>query len=258
MSVILERRSFSLVCVGGGLGGLLFFLEKMQGVTWQSPHFLEFLVSVFSGSFASVIFLFVVVNTDRADWIRLASYAALCGYFHTIVIEAGGQYIGSRKEEQKLALASGEVALIRKLVQEASGNSDKVQLQADLQEAVGNLNRVTSEIDSLSSLRRIAEELPSLGGNAEITPILVNAYSNLSAGLVLNVERGPELLRYNETWNPWSYKMPEGKSNTVSNKYGEELRNELYKLKWQEGGDALRALPPLLPSQNDMPARIVE
>lgn len=181
----LQRRPFPLVCVCGATGGAIFELDRIRASTvFNLMSLPEILITSALGALASVTFLFVVVNTDRADWIRLASFAGLCGFFHAIVIEAGQNFLISRGEQE---LASTAVNYANRLNEIAIKlDNEAISLEGAIDESaplLRNLNEAVEKIDSRSAVSSIEVALPKLSTFSKIDDARLEFLLGLSSNL---------------------------------------------------------------------------
>ena len=95
-------KHVSIVAGIGAVGGLLGWgfalwldMPGHIGERW------DLLLSVALGAGASVIFVFVIANTDRTDGPRLIGLALLAGFFWEPVWEAGRALIGRELEQNR-------------------------------------------------------------------------------------------------------------------------------------------------------------
>lgn len=137
-----ETKLLSLVGGVGAIGGAMVWVFGQtleHGTAETAWNFLP--LSIFLGFGASIIFVFLVANTDRKDIVRLLALALLSGFFWKPVWLAGEQIIDKTYEER--AAAAVESGLQLASAQINSEQFDEKSFLSNWHEITQNVTRIS-------------------------------------------------------------------------------------------------------------------
>jgi hypothetical protein len=105
---VLQRRFHHLpfVLVAGAIGGALAYLGGITGVVltaplWNDNQFLHLLLHICFGALTAGVFVYLVANTDREDFIRMSFLAALVGVFWNPTLLAAKALLDARSAQKE-------------------------------------------------------------------------------------------------------------------------------------------------------------
>ena len=143
--------------IGGLIGWALFALWQDQPPKvnpWADP-----LISAGLGAVASIVFIFLIANTDRTDRNRLIALAMVGGIAWEPVLEASRAFVDRRFEQSHQQAAIGAatkaIELARGLETAAPEESEKLirQVEMELRQAT----QASRKIDSVAALNSVRE-----------------------------------------------------------------------------------------------------
>ncbi len=153
----LEDKTLILVPGLGAVGGLLAW---MMSVRAGGPLWPDIIVMVTMGAGAALIFLFVIMNTDRSDVARLVALSLLAGFSWETVWEAGGAVVERHAEEARVAEIEEATHRIAEIEAELLSATDPRERKALASRATGEierLGRVGSAVTSVDALQKLTE-----------------------------------------------------------------------------------------------------
>jgi len=148
-------RVGAMVAVAGCFGGIVSsFATRITGAGFE-PAFGAWdpLVTGLLGVLASLVFVFVLANTDRRDKLRLLALAAIAGFAWNPVLAAGEAYIGQRSEAKDVAgyeEAVRELTRLTSAYEAAEGETERSELAEAIEMQFETVERRASEVDSLA------------------------------------------------------------------------------------------------------------
>ncbi len=173
-------KELGKVAALGSFGGLLVWLSGMwigRSVhlnVWADP-----IVSIVLGGGASVVFVFLIANTDRTDRVRLLALALLSGFFWEPVWEASRALV-DRHSEAGLAgeaIEATERALSSAIALAAAQGHKRIELSVQLANDIERSVSLSRQLDSLSALSALK---PLAEGIAEVTRDLPSEFREQS------------------------------------------------------------------------------
>lgn len=106
------------------LGGIAASAREIREILAEDfvLRFDPWLISVefLLGGMAALIFLFVLTNTNRDDFLRISSFALLAGFFAQPVFDLGEVFIQQRSEERALASGVASIEQLSRLREEVA------------------------------------------------------------------------------------------------------------------------------------------
>lgn len=142
------------VSLFGAGGGVLSQISEIESISsWSLQSIPELLLAAGLGGLAAITFLFVIVNTDRTDWIRLISFAMLCGFFHSIVIEAGKDFLERQSQDEIVADLTNEIRNVRAAVTKDLDSQTSKQRTEELVTLINSRGATVTNPESLARLR---------------------------------------------------------------------------------------------------------
>lgn len=162
-----ETRLMGLVALIGALGGAMAWVFG-QAIDIQNgqPLWPFMPISIFLGMGASIVFVFLVANTDRNDVIRLLALALLSGFFWKPVWLASQQIIDKTYEEQSLAEIQNSLQLAANALNVPTPAEVDVAVVRDawdtVTENIGNVKSFEnrSHVNTLVSELALSDRLP--------------------------------------------------------------------------------------------------
>jgi hypothetical protein len=168
-----DRIALISVASFGGFAGLLSFVNSTYAAG-DPRDALGLALAAGLGAVSSMIFLFVIVNTDRSDLLRLISFALLAGFFYKPVFEIGARYIQERQEVEQFQQAQSALSDLENLkVRLAQGDewntetiSEATSLIATVRSGVDSLENGRLRDDLLIQSRNLTRELSQLSSTS--------------------------------------------------------------------------------------------
>ena len=166
-------KHIGLVAFFGAIGGILAWAI----VLWrdQPPHlgvFLDAPVSLVLGAGASVVFVFLISNTDRTDRGRLIALALVAGVFWEPVWEASKALIDRENEQSQQQSAvdatqkAAELAANLPFLPESEQAKILAKIRLELQKA----EQAARKIDSVTGFKKLQTASEQLLAKKEILP----------------------------------------------------------------------------------------
>lgn len=161
-------KQFALVACFGAVGGLLVWLFGLfLGSAPRLGDSADILVSFSLGAGSSVVFVFLIANTDRTDYARILALAVLSGFFWEPVWHASRALIDRHIEDSRSTelTRSSEQALATAQALAVAEPDEREKLAQKLELEIQKAISLAGQIDSrstLSGVRPIANKLTQL------------------------------------------------------------------------------------------------
>jgi len=163
------EKHIALVALFGAIGGILAWtIGIWRG---QPPHvsvWLDSPLSLVLGAGASIVFVFLISNTDRSDRARLIALALVAGVFWEPVWEASQALVDREVEQsrQKAAVEATQKAATLAASLQSASPAERDRILEDIRQELQKAEHAARGIDSVSGLRRVSlasEQLLSVG-----------------------------------------------------------------------------------------------
>lgn len=201
-----QDRPLLLVPALGAAGG---FLAWMMAARADGPVWSDLFVMVLMGAGAALIFLFVIMNTDRSDVARLVALSLLAGFSWETVWDAGGAIVERHAEQARVAeieTTTREIARLEADLQQAGDPARVDEIAGEIASQIDRLGRVGASVQSVEGLRALSDAraeansavrtVTRVGRPAEATQIAAAARRSLNPAQIVEPrdERRLELL----------------------------------------------------------------
>jgi hypothetical protein len=151
-------KHISLVALFGAIGGILFWAIRLwRGHSPNLGVWLDALLSLLLGAGASMVFVFLVSNTDRTDRARIIALALVAGLFWEPVLEASRALVDRETEQAQQKTAIEATRRAAELAESLPSLSDTEQekILADIRLELQTAHLAARDIDSISRLRQV-------------------------------------------------------------------------------------------------------
>lgn len=157
----MNKQALIRVAIGGAVGGLLIWLFGLTlGKTLYHPA-LDPFISTLLGAGASVVFVFLIANSQREDHQRLFAISLVAGFFWQPVWESAEILITRRIQERREDSARQSIDKVVGLVSDlpsASGASRKL-IVADLGTELERAGPLVAQVNNVNVLAEFRTKL---------------------------------------------------------------------------------------------------
>ena len=142
----------------GCVGGLLIWLVNVRdGQDPKVNQLVDPFISSVLGGAASVIFVYLISNTDRSDNNRLMTLALLSGLCWEPVLEAGTVFIDYNNQQNQARAAIKKIEEIKPKLSSFSNidKEEKINLVNELNTSFQSIEKSINKVDNISIRKRI-------------------------------------------------------------------------------------------------------
>ena len=156
------------VSLFGAIGGFLaWVIHLWQGQPTHLGIWIDAPISIVLGTGASMVFVYLISNTDRADRARLFALALVAGVFWEPVWEAGKALVDRKVEQsrQRAALDATNRATELAAALPSVSQNERDKILANIGQELQRAKTAVGKLDSLSSIQQVKQASEPLLAN---------------------------------------------------------------------------------------------
>jgi hypothetical protein len=157
-----EIRNTAFFGALGGFSGVI--LNLWLGNEARNSLLIDLLVATLLGASASILFVYLLANTDRRDVPRLVALSLLGGFAWQPVWEAGLALVQKTRSEQISSQVKNKIEDLQEKVSKVkqAESKDKPKLLEEIMENIETTNLLVEQIDSVSARKKLTKPTKQL------------------------------------------------------------------------------------------------